>query len=133
MKTKLAACKNSCKQGSCISVENLIGDGCKNYDSLKASIQSAKTNCGKILISCSVSVEIPSQLSSVLHMMDSPKMGSLLDTSVVEVKIGDDKEFQVHKGILTFWSKVFEAMFNVDMKEAKNNAVNLHDIEAEVF
>jgi hypothetical protein len=48
------------------------------------------------------------------------------------VFIVDNKEFFVHKSILSVRSKVFEAMFENDI-ESQSNRCTIHDIESEVF
>ncbi|KAK7796393.1 hypothetical protein U0070_011754 [Myodes glareolus] len=45
----------------------------------------------------------------------------------------DGQEFQAHKAILAACSPVFRAMFEHDMEESRNNRIEIHDLEPEVF
>lgn len=56
-----------------------------------------------------------------------------LTDMVALVGLKHQKEFQVHKAILAARSPVFEAMFASDLEEAKQNRVEITDIEPEVF
>ena len=53
-------------------------------------------------------------------------------SSDVVLRVGN-KDFQAHKCILSARSPVFGAMFQHDMKEAKENHVDIEDVEVEVF
>ena len=44
-----------------------------------------------------------------------------------------DKEFALHKAILSTRSDVFAAMFDNDLKEKKENKVTIEDISVETF
>nr|XP_048283886.1 speckle-type POZ protein-like [Myodes glareolus] len=43
------------------------------------------------------------------------------------------QEFRAHKAILAARSPVFRAMFEHDMEESRNNRIEIHDLEPEVF
>ena len=49
------------------------------------------------------------------------------------VFVVDGKEFQLHKAILSARSKVFAAMFESDLQEAKEGRAKIPDVSAEVF
>ena len=85
-----------CKEGSCISIEKFIGDSCKSGHSLDSELEGLKTSSGKMIVACSISVEVPPLSTSAASEFLNIHIVPLLDTPVVKFKIGD-KEFQVHK------------------------------------
>jgi len=50
----------------------------------------------------------------------------------VVIEVGE-KQFQVHKLILSTRSPVFEAMFNSELSESKQNLVKISEVGIEVF
>ncbi|XP_057318997.1 speckle-type POZ protein-like [Microplitis mediator] len=67
------------------------------------------------------------------HLADYLK--DLLDTgtkSDVVITVGD-KKFQAHKLILGTRSPVFDAIFSHDMKEKKENEIEIPDVDPEIF
>ncbi|KAL1790348.1 speckle-type POZ protein isoform X2 [Sigmodon hispidus] len=55
--------------------------------------------------------------------------GSFTDCSLVLA----GQEFWAHKAILAAYSSVFKAMFEYDMEESRENRVEIHDLEPQVF
>jgi hypothetical protein len=55
---------------------------------------------------------------------------------IVHVKVGknpDTKTFQLHKGVLSFYSGYFAGLFRSDLAEAASGEITLEDEEVEVF
>ena len=63
------------------------------------------------------------------------ELGNMLENGTLgDAKVHvQNQTFKVHKAILVARSSVFAAMFHHDMFEKKNNAINIEDIEPDVF
>ena len=46
---------------------------------------------------------------------------------------GDEKEFQLHRGLLCFYSEYFDRMLNGGFKEAGSNSLRLKEVDALIF
>jgi len=76
--------------------------------------------------------ELPINLNDSQHtglLSDFKKMFETSDFSDFELKSCDDVVFKVHKNILSVRSPVFFAMLSTEMKETKENAAKIPNID----
>ena len=75
-----------------------------------------------------------SKLANLLPKLSQDFASLLLtdDHSDFVFAVGD-REFKVHKNILSARSSVFKAMLSAELEEKKNNRVEIVDVEVQVF
>ncbi|KAL7286064.1 hypothetical protein TKK_0019672 [Trichogramma kaykai] len=69
---------------------------------------------------------------TLLSDLPSSTLYNNSDFSDVQLLVGD-QSFHAHKAILANCSQVFATMFKIDMKESKNNVVEIDDLNAETI
>ncbi|XP_014233149.1 TD and POZ domain-containing protein 4-like [Trichogramma pretiosum] len=67
---------------------------------------------------------------TLLSVLPSSTLYNNSDFSDVQLSVGN-QSFHAHKAILANCSQVFATMFNIDMKESKDNIVKINDLNAE--